>query len=88
MENLKKSFGKLKPFTNIVCQDNFLKNAYLDIDKSQKEKKKYIPKLVKFLAKNEKQWIQLNTSNPRIWIDVDKNFSILVNEDWFSEIQK
>ena len=85
---MKKSFGKLKPFTNIVCQDNFEKNAYLDIDKNQKEKRKYIPKLVNFLAKNEKQWIQLNTSNPRIWIDVDKNFSILVNEDWFSEIVK
>ena len=85
---MKKSFGRLKSFGNIVCQENFLKNAYLDIDKSQKELKKYIPKLVKFLAKNEKQWVQLNTSNTRIWIDVDKNFSILVNEDWFSEIQK
>ena len=85
---MKKSFGRLKSFGNIVCQENFLKDAYLDNYKSKKELKKYIPKLVKFLAKNENQWVEIDTSNPRIWIDVDKNFSILVNEDWLSEIQK
>lgn len=83
-----KSFGKLKSFSAIMCLDNFSKNAYLDIDKTRKEKKKYLPKLVKFLAKNENKWVEINTKNPRIWIDVEENFSILVNEDWFSEIQK
>ena len=85
---MKKSFGRLKSFGNIVCQENFLKDAYLDNYKSKKQLKKDIPKLVKFLAKNENQWVEIDTSNPRIWIDVDKNFSILVNEDWLSEIQK
>ena len=85
---MKKSFGRLKSFCNIVCQENFLKDIYLDSYKSEKELKKYIPKLVKFLAKNENQWVEIDTSNPQIWIDVDKNFSIFVNEDWLSEIQK
>lgn len=82
------SFAKLKSFNAIMCLENFSKKAYLDIDKTRKEKKKYLPKLVKFLAKNENKWIQINTKNPRIWIDVEENFSILVNEDWFSEIVK
>ena len=85
---MEKSFGKLKSFSAIMCLDNFSKNAYLDIDKTRKEKKKYLPKLVKYLAKNENQWVKINTQNPRIWIDVEENFSILVNENWFSEIQK
>lgn len=85
---MEKSFGKLKSFSAIMCLDNFSKNAYLDIDKTRKEKKKYLPKLVKFLAKNENKWVEINTKNPRIWIDVEENFSILVNEDWFSEIVK
>ena len=38
---MKKSFGKLKSFSAIMCLDNFSKNAYLDIDKNRKEKKKY-----------------------------------------------
>ena len=85
---MEKSFGKLKSFSAIMCLDNFSKNAYLDIDKTRKEKKKYLPKLVKFLAKNENKCVEINTKNPRIWIDVEENFSILVNENWFSEIQK
>lgn len=85
---MEKSFGKLKSFSAIMCLENFSKNAYLDIDKNRKEKKKYLPKLVKYLAKNENKWIKINTNNPRIWIDVEENFSILVNENWFSEIQK
>ena len=85
---MEKSFGKLKSFSAIMCLDNFSKNAYLDIDKNRKEKKKYLAKLVKFLAKNENKWVEINTKNPRIWIDVEENFSILVNENWFSEIQK
>lgn len=39
-------------------------------------------------AKNENKWVKINTQNPRIWIDVEEDFSILVNEDWFSEIVK
>lgn len=85
---MEKSFGKLKSFSTIMCLDNFSKKAYLDIDKTPKELKKYLPKLVKYLAKNENKWVEINTRNPRIWIEVDNNFSILVNEDWFSEIQK
>lgn len=85
---MKKSFAKLKSFSSIICQEDFAKKAYLDIDKTQKELKKYLPKLVKFLAKNENKWIEINTNNPRIWIDVSKNFSILVSEDWFSEIHR
>ena len=85
---MKKSFAKLKSFSSIICQEDFAKKAYLDIDKTQKELKRYLPKLVKFLAKNENKWIEINTNNPRIWIDVSKNFSILVSEDWFSEIHK
>lgn len=83
-----KSFGKLKSFSAIMCLDNFSKKAYLDIDKTPKEKKKYLPKLIKFLAKNENKWVKINTQNPRIWIDAEENFSILANENWFSEIQK
>jgi hypothetical protein len=83
---MKKSFGKLKCFSTIMCSDNFSKNTYLDIDKTPKELKKYLPKLVKYLAKNENQWIKINTKTPRIWIDVEEKFSILANEDWFSEI--
>lgn len=85
---MEKSFGKLKSFSAIMCLDNFSKNAYLDIDKTRKEKKKYLPKLVKFLAKNENKWVEINTKNPRIWLDIEENFSILANKDWFSEIQK
>ena len=85
---MEKSFGKLKSFGIIMCLDNFSKKAYLDIDKTPKELKKYLPKLVKYLAKNENKWVEINTKNPRIWICVDNNFSILVTEDWFSEIQK
>ncbi len=85
MEN-KKSFGKLKSFTVIVCQENLAKKTYLDIDKTPKELKKYLPKVIKFLAKNSGKWIELNTNNPRLWIDVKEGFSILVNEDWFDEI--
>ena len=82
---MEKSFGKLKSFSAIMCLDNFSKNAYLDIDKNRKEKKKYLAKLVKFLAKNENKWVEINTKNPRIWIDVEENFSILANEEWFSQ---
>ena len=85
---MEKSFGKLKSFSAIMCLDNFSKKAYFDIDKTPKELKKYLPKLVKFLAKNENKWVKINTQNPRIWIDTEENFSILANEDWFSEIQK
>ena len=85
---MEKSFGKLKSFREIMCLENFSKKAYLDIDKTPKELKKYLPKLVKYLAKNENKWVKINTQNPRIWIDLEKNFSILINEDWFSEIQK
>lgn len=83
-----KSFAKLKSFTSIICQEDFAKKAYLDIDKTPKEFKKYLPKVVKYLTKNENQWVEINTKNPKIWIDVNENFSILANEDWFSEIQK
>lgn len=86
--NIKKSFGKLHRFTTIVCQDNFAKKAYLEIDKTPKERLKYLPRVVKFLAKNEHKWIEINTNNPRIWIDVKEGFSILADENWFSEIQK
>ena len=88
MEKELKSFAKLKSFTSIICQEDFAKKAYLDIDKTPKELKKYFPKLIKYLSKNENNWIEINTKNPRIWIDTSKNFSILANEDWFSEINK
>jgi hypothetical protein len=84
----KKSFAKLKSFTSIICQEDFAKKAYLDIDKTPKELKKYLPRLIKFLSKNENKLIEINTKNPRIWIDLEKDFSILANEDWFSEIHK
>mgnify|MGYP003594961290 CR=1 FL=1 len=43
-----------------------------------------------FKAKNlnENKWVKINTQNPRIWIDIEENFSILANEEWFSEIEK
>ena len=85
---MKKSFGKLHRFTTIICQEDFAKKAYLDIDKTPKELLKYLPKFIKFLSKNEGKWIEINTNNPRIWIDVKEGFSILANEDWFSEIEK
>ena len=81
------SFAKLKNFSYIMCLPNFSKKSYLDIDKTPKELKKYMPKLVKYLAKNENKWVKINTQNPRIWIDVEENFSILANEEWFSEIK-
>ena len=81
------SFAKLKSFSYIMCLTDFSKKAYLDIDKTPKELKKYLPKLVKYLAKNENKWIKINTQNPRIWIDVEENFNILANLEWFSEIE-
>lgn len=83
-----KSFAKLKSFSAMVCSQDFAKKAYLDIDKNPKELKTYFPKLIKYLAENENSWIQINTNNPRIWIDVKSDFSILANEDWFSEIHQ
>jgi hypothetical protein len=85
---MKKSFAKLKSLTSILCQEDFAKKAYLDIDKTPKELKKYFPKLIKYLSKNENRWIEINTENQRIWISVSECFSILANEDWFSEINK
>jgi hypothetical protein len=49
--------------------------------------KKYIPNVIKFLAKNENRWVQVNSKNPRLWIDIDEKFSILINEDWLKEIE-
>jgi len=85
---MKKSFAKLKSFASIICQENFAEKAYLDIDKTPKELKKYLPKLIKYLSKNENRWIEINTKNQRIWINVSESFSILANEDWFTEINK
>jgi len=85
---MKKSFAKLKKFNEIVLHENFSKNLYLEIDKTPKEKLKYFPKVIKFLSKNAGKWIEINTNNPRIWIDVKESFSILADEDWFYEIEK